>query len=450
MTKYTLHKYQEDARNWILRHYAAGVFLPPGMGKTLITLDAINILLNNDANVEKILLIAPIRVMYMVWRQEATKWGFDYSIGILHGKNKDQVAEQNHDIYIVNPEGLHWLFSTHKDMLRKYKFMLVIDESSLFKNHGTVRFKLMKNSLKHFTRKVLLTGTPAPNSLLQLWSQMYILDKGARLGTGITKYRERFFMLKNPNNFFDYTIIPGMEEVIYEAIDDIVMHKDKGELELPPLVYNNIEVTLPPTALTAYRKMHRNSVIELASGDGIIAVNAAAKGMALKQIANGTAYTEFGGVEQFHNEKITALLELVDTLAGNPLLVLYEFNHDLARLKGALGNPPHIGGNLPAKILAETISAWNNRVVPVLLLQPQAGAMGLNLQSGGCTDICWFSITFDLELYEQAVARVWRQGVSGTVTVHHIVAQDTIDRHVLEVLANKGNVQQALLSYLTK
>jgi SNF2 family DNA or RNA helicase len=447
---YQLKPYQTDARDFILKHYACGIFLPPGLGKSLITLDAINILLEHDPSVQKVLIIAPIRVMYMVWRQEAEKWGIKRSIGILHGNDKEEVYGQNHDIYIINPEGLYWLFSTHKGIFTQYKFMLVIDESSMFKNHGTVRFKLMKYNLKWFTRKVLLTGTPTPNSLLQLWTQVYILDKGARLGSGITKYREKYFMLKNPNNFFEYVLLPGKDKEIYAAVDDIIMHKDKSELDLPPLVHNTIQVTLPLSVRKRYDTMRNHSIIELQNDDGIIAANAAAKTMALKQIANGTSYTEMGEVEQFHNEKITALLELVDSLAGNPLLVIYEFNHDLARLKGALDNPPHIGGGLPPKLLAETISDWNSGNVPVLLLQTQAGGMGLNLQSGGCTDICWFSITFDAELYEQAIARVWRQGVSGSVTVHHIVASQTIDEHILKVLQAKQNVQQALLDYLTK
>lgn len=447
---YRLKNYQIDARNWILKHYACGIFLPPGLGKTLITLDAINILLGHDPSVQKVLIIAPIRVMYMVWRQEAEKWGIKRSIGILHGKNKDTVISQDHDIYIINPEGLYWLFSTYKDVLAKHKFMLVIDESSQFKNHGTVRFKLMKSNVKWFTRKVLLTGTPTPNSLLQLWSQVYMLDKGARLGSGITKYRERYFMLKNPNSFFEYVLLPNMDKEIYAAVDDIIIHKDKSELDLPPLVNNTIQVTLPPSVQKHYTTMRNHSIIELQDNDGIVAVNAAAKTMALKQIANGASYTEMGEVEQFHSEKVTALLELVDSLAGNPLLVIYEFNHDLARLKGALDNPPHIGGGLPPKLLSETISNWNSGNVPVLLLQPQAGGMGLNLQSGGCTDICWYSITFDAELYEQAIARIWRQGVSGSVTVHHIVASQTIDEYILKVLQAKQNVQQALLNYLTK
>ena len=445
----TLKPYQVDIRNFILAHNGAGILVSPGMGKTLACLEALSIILTNTPT-RKVLLIAPLRVMYMLWRQEIEKWGFSFSVGILHGDNKNKVIQEEYDIYIINPEGLKWLFHCYRKKFEKEAFMLVIDESTMFKNHSTERFRLMKQNLKLFERRVIMTGSPAPNGLIQLWPQIFILDGGKRLGTGITRFRTQYFMLTNPNSF-QYTLIPGMENIIYEAIDDIVIHKSKDELNLPELVYNNIIIELPEHARKVYKEVKTYAVHELQGSDErLVASTAATKGLILKQVANGTVYNETKGIEFIHDEKVQALKELISSLAGNPLLVVYEFNHDLARLKAELGNPPHIGGGVSAKELDRILTDWSAGLIPVLLLQPQAGGHGLNLQGGGCTDICWFSLTFDLELYEQAIARVWRQGVSGTVTVHHIVAQDCIDEHVLDTLSKKGKMQNALLEALLK
>jgi SNF2 family DNA or RNA helicase len=444
-----LKSYQIETRNFILAHNGAGVFLPPGLGKSRACLEALSIILTNTPT-KKVLIIAPLRVMYLVWRQEIEKWGYNLSVGILHGNDKNKVLAENHDIYIINPEGLKWLFHCHRKKFEKESFMLVVDESTMFKNHSTERFRLMKQYLKLFERRVIMTGSPAPNGLIQLWPQIYILDGGKRLGSGITRFRAQYFMLTNPNSF-QYELIPGMDKLIYEAIDDIVIHKSKDELNLPDLIYNNITVELPEPARKMYKQIKAYAVHELEGADErLVATTAAVKGLILKQIANGTVYNENRGVEFVHTEKLQALTELVNSLAGTPLLVVYEFNHDLARLKAELGDVPHIGGGVSAKELHRIMSDWNNGDLPVLLLQPAAAAHGINLQSGGCTDICWYSITFDLELYEQAIARIWRQGVSGSVTVHHIVAKGTVDEHVLDVLSKKGKVQAALLEALLK
>jgi SNF2 family DNA or RNA helicase len=329
--------------------------------------------------------------------------------------------------------------------------MLVCDESSLFKNYGTARFNQLKAILKYFKRRLILTGTPAPRSLEQLWPQIYILDAGARLGKNITSYRRRWFNERRELNYSTYTLLPGADTQIYAAIDDIVMHKSRSVLALPDKLNNTLFVTLPDDARRVYANVRDKSIHAVnEASPALVAVTAASKSLLLKQVANGTAYDEFHGITTPHNAKIDAVRELADTLGGSPLLVFYEFNHDLARLKGALGDAPHIGGGIAGRELDERISAWNRGELPVLLLQIQACSHGLNLQSGGCTNVCWFSIPFDLELYEQANSRVYRQGVSGSVTVHHVVSRDTIDERITKVLVDKANVQQALLDYLEK
>ena len=441
-----LHQYQEDAKNWILSHNSAGLFLPPGLGKTLISLSALDVILKHT-DIDRILIIAPLRVMYLVWPAEIKKWDFDFSVGILHGKDKDTTIRQKYDIYIINPEGLKWLFGNHARLFEKFNFMLISDESTLFKNYASQRFKLLKKHLAHFTRRVILTGTPAPNGLLQLWSQIYILDFGKRLGTGITKYRNKWFI--KDYSGFGYNMMDGADTDIYRQINDIVMHKSNDELNLPELLSNTIQIELPLDAMGVYNDMKNEFVIELESDEDITAVNAAAKASKLKQIANGVVYGNERIPLFIHDEKLNAAKELVDSLAGSPLLIVYEFLHDLSRLK-ELFNAPHIGSGVSGEELSEIVHQWNSGEISVLLIQPQAGGHGLNLQDGGCHDILHYSITFDLELYAQVNARVHRQGVKNHVTIHHLVANKTVDQKVMRVLEGKANLQNELLEYLIK
>lgn len=442
-----LHDYQMDARNWVLSRNCAGLFLPPGLGKTAIMLSTIKLLKAANA-IDRVLIIAPLRVAHIVWPNEIKKWGFDLSIGVLHGADKDTTIRQKHDIYVINPEGLKWLVCTHAKLFEKYRFMLICDESTLFKTHSSVRFKLLKSILPLFIRRVILTGTPAPNGLLQLWPQIFILDRGRRLGTGITKYRNKWFS-KNFNGF-GYAMNEGADVEIYSAIDDIVMHKSNDELELPPLVKSTILIELPNKVAKLYKDMKNDFMLEIEDMDkSIIAVNAASKAAKLKQIANGAVYDENKNVTIMHDKKLNACDELVDSLAGRPLLIVYEYLHDLQRLKERY-DAPHIGGGTSGDELNEIVNLWNSGSIPVLLVQPQAAGHGLNLQDGGCHDVLHYSITFDLELYEQVNARVHRQGVKNNVTLHHLVAKDTVDQKIISVLEGKSSLQKELLNSLLK
>lgn len=444
---YKLHDYQKDGVNWVLSHRSSGLFLPPGLGKTLIALSSIDIL--KTANeVDRVLIIAPLRVIYMVWPQEVKKWGFNFSVGILHGKNKDSTVRQKHDIYLVNPEGLSWLITSHIKLFTLHRFMLICDESTLFKNHTSQRFKLLKKYIDLFKRRVIFTGTPAPNGLMQLWPQIYLLDKGARLGTNITAYRRKWFF---PDfSGFGYQLSAGADAHIYAAIDDIVMHKSHNELGLPERIDNVINVELPVEVKNMYKAMKEQFIIELSEdSEDIVALNAAAKAQKLKQIANGTLYDSNKSAMVIHNEKLQAAEELVESLAGNPLMIVYEYLHDLQRLKDKF-NAPYIGGGINDKELEKIVEAWNSNKIPVLLYQCSAASHGLNLQESSCGDILWFSLTFDLEAYEQVNKRVHRQGVKNSVTIHHLVAPGTIDAKIMEGLKDKSKLQNELLLYFLK
>lgn len=444
MTTPKLHGYQKDAVNWVLANYGAGLFLPPGLGKTLITLSSIDILKKAN-DIDCVIVIAPLRVVYMVWQQEIEKWGFNLSSVILHGKDKDMALRKTVDIYLTNPESLPWLKDNMKRFIGK-NLMIVCDESTVFKNHQSLRFNCIKSIIKYAKRRLILTGTPVPNGLMQLWPQMFIIDNGRRLGVNITRYRSKYFVKDYYG--YNYTLIPGADTLIYNQINDIVMHKDSSELDLPELMYNNIYIQLPDSARKVYKEMKNHLITEYEEAD-LIAFNAAAKAIKLKQIANGNVYDEFGKSINVHREKLNAISELIESLAGRPLLVAYEYLNDLAMLKHEF-NAPHIGGGGDRREEAIVVSNWNKGLIPVLLIQPRAGGHGLNLQHGGCHDVVWYSITFDLELYEQLNHRVFRQGVKNSVTIHHVVCKDTVDEEVINALAHKSSVQNALLDSVLK
>jgi SNF2 family DNA or RNA helicase len=273
---------------------------------------------------------------------------------------------------------------------------------------------------------------------------------GKRLSRFITHYRTKYFYT-TAYNPYDFRLIPGADEKIYAAIDDIIMHKSADEIELPPLTFTNIVIELPPVARKMYDDMKKELVSEYGDDEVIWAANNAVQSAKLKQIANGTVYNEDRDIVEVHDAKLEALDSLVEELGGRPLLVIYEYLHDLARLKHAYPKAPSIGGQPTQNELWMTIDAWNRGEIPVLLLHPKSGGHGLNLQDGGCRDICWYSITFDYELYQQAIQRVWRQGVKNSVIVHHIIANKTIDERIVEkVLVEKAEVQMNLLNAMRK
>lgn len=438
------HKYQVDAITHLLENPYAALFLNPGLGKTAITLQAFRILWMNNA-ATRALVIAPLRVIHNVWPGEIEKWeNFqNISYSILHGPKKNDAVYANKDLYLINPEGIPWLATTD---LWKRVDMLIVDESSMWKNHNTRRFRSIKPFLKDFRRRVILTGTPTPNGMMQLWSQMFLVDGGLRLEQFITRYRRRYFYQTRYSTHSTYELMEDGMQRIYERIGDIVLHRSNDVLDLPELVNNEIVVELPEDAKEQYDTLKRDSYIEL-SGGGATALNAGAKTNKLKQLSGGGLYDDDGNAEWVHDAKIDALRELVSEHQGQPVLVFYQFKHELERLREVF-QAPYLGGGVGSAESKKIIKAWNKDEIPILLLHPAAGGHGLNLQQGTCATAVWFSIPWDAEHYEQATARLWRQGQKQTVVLHHIVAKGTVDRHVIRALRGKVDLQKTLLNVL--
>lgn len=454
---WTPHQYQQNAIKFLLSHAAAGLFLDPGLGKTSIVLGAVKIL-KAQKLLKRVLVIAPLRVCYGVWPNEARKW-LDFNglrVKVLHGKDKNALVKQDADIYVINPEGLDWLIAEGR--LKSLQVdTLVVDESSKFKHTSTKRFKNLKPHLNKFARRWILTGTPAPNGLMDLFGQIFILDLGRSFTPYITKFRLEFF---NSVGFGGYTYVPkpGTDERIHELLKPMTLRLEARDyLELPQLIENRIVVELPPAARKIYDEMEQQLFALIDNGEIAVAQTAAAASIKCRQVANGGIYRQLSYTpavnsdrwQDIHMEKANAAYDLVEELNGQPVLVAYDFEHDKARLLHVFGkDTPYIGGGVSAKRGAEIEAEWNLGNIPVLLVHPAAAGHGLNLQ-GNCQHVLWHSMTWDLELYEQTIARVLRQGNKyDHVTVHHIIAKDTIDEVMMRALRGKAKVQNRLLTAL--
>lgn len=430
----------------MLSQSAAGLFLDPGLGKTSTVLAAIKILKQKNM-LGKVLLVAPLRVIYKVWPDEIKKWadfeGLTYTI--LHDKPKTENLQKDVDIYLINPEGLLWLLDPR---LKRPSFsVLCVDESSKFKDSQTKRFKSLKPLLPNFKRRWILTGTPVPNGLTDLFGQMYILDLGRSLGRYITHFRTNYFEQTGYGGY-EWKPRPGAFAEVVEKISPLVLQLSAEDyLQMPELIYSDICVELPPKALKTYRDVEEAFLTELEGGN-IVAANAAVAGMKCRQIANGAVYDEERNVLPVHEEKLDALEDLLEELGGAPTLVLYEFDHDRERIQGRLGDIPVLGSSLSPRKLEVLVDRFNAGDVPILLGHPASMGHGLNLQQA-CRHIIWYGITWNLEFYDQAIARVYRQGQKADkVMVYHIVAKETLDEKVLKVLTKKDKEQQTLLRAL--
>lgn len=447
---YTPHDYQKHAIKFMIERACAGLFLDPGLGKTSITLAAFKVL-KKKGLVDRMLVIAPLRPARSVWPGEKDKWNDfrDLRVSVLHGDSKQRDLSRSNDVDVINPEGLAWLFETVREEYgSEWPWqMLVVDESTRFKHTNTLRFKLLRPHLHKFRRRYILTGSPAPNGLLDLFGQIYILDMGYSLGRFITHYRNTYF---DATGFGGYTWVPkpDAEQRIYERLKPLILRMDaKDHLSLPPLVDNRIAVELPAKAMKIYQQMEE--LLIAAVDDGVVtASNLAAAAIKCRQIANGGIYRDDNNWTNLHDAKTEAVLELIEELSGKPALVTYEFRHDLDRLKRVLGKKtPHLGGGVTGPEQARIEAAWNAGDIPVLLAQPQSVAHGLNLQGVGAA-VVWHSLTWDLENYDQLVRRVWRQGQRERVVVHHVVARDTVDEAMMGALRAKDRTQRALLAAL--
>ena len=467
-------KYQTTAIKFLLEHACAGLLLKPGLGKTASTLAAITFLKKRGL-INKVLVIAPLRPCYTVWPREIKKWAdFNHlTISVLHGPNKEAALREKTDIHVINPEGLDWLLDTTKSgsttrvkvqvnvkAFQKLGYdVLVVDELSKFKHHSTGRFKALKSVLHTFGRRWGLTGSPASNGLMDLFGQAYVLDMGNALGPYITHFREQFFI---PDRYgYNWTLKPGSADLIYEKLEPLMLQMGYEYLDMPELIENNIMVTLPPAAREVYDAIE-DSFITAVENRLVTAANAAAASTKLRQIANGGVFLDSeiaaSGLRiskkvrdwaDVHSEKIAALRDLVDEMQGDPILVAYDFEHDLHRLRAAFKDGV-FACDYNMKQFPELEAKWNRGEIPLLFGHPQSLGHGLNLQDNA-QNVCWFALTWNRELYDQFIDRIWRQGNKfKQVFVHHIMSEGTIDEVMYGALNFKGSVEQALFDGIKK
>ena len=446
LNKSDMHNYQDESVNHIIDHPHCGLFLDMGLGKTVSSLTAINYLMFEDLDVEKTLVIAPKRVAESVWSAEIEKWNHlrHLSISKIIGKPKDRLAaiRKRADIYMISRDNIAWLVGQFGGNMLPFD-MLVIDESSSFKNSKSLRFKALKRVQPSFKRVVILTGTPAPNGLEDLWTQIWLLDRGERLGRTISEYRRTYFT--NVSKSHDYKILKvndkDSEKQIHKNISDICMSmKTEDYLNLPERIDNFIDIDLPPSILKKYNDFEKEMVLELLESEEEISVlNAAGLSNKLLQFSNGAVYDEDRNYHVMHDLKLDALEEIVENLNGKPVLIAYSYQHDLHRISERLKKYK------PVKLKTDQdIRDWNNGKIKVLMMHPASGGHGLNLQMGG-SDIVWFGLNWSLELYMQLNKRLHRQGQKFKVRVHHLLTKGTIDQDVKKSLERKHNKQEGLM-----
>jgi len=445
---YKPHDYQQHCINHILNNKSAGLFLDMGLGKTSITLSAILELKYMRFEINKVLIIAPKKVAENTWQAEAKKWNH---LGLLNistmlgtKKQRERALHAKADIYIINRDNV----SSLVDTLRGEWFfdMVVIDELTSFKNHQAKRFKALKSIRSHIKRIVGLTGTPVPNGYIDLWAQLYLLDQGERLGRYISHFRDRYFNpgQRNQTVIFNYKLKPGAEESIKDLIGDIcISMKAEDYLSMPEVIVNDIIVPLDSKAKRAYTDFEKEMLLEIDENE-ITATSAAALNIKLMQIANGAVYDENRKVIEIHNNKLEMFMECVEGLNGESALVLYNFKHDLDRIMKCLKKTGLRVRYLQSK---QDEIDWNNGLIDILLAHPASCAFGLNLQVGG-HHVIWFSPNYSRELYDQANARINRQGQEKPVFIHRLICQDTIDEDIIKSLEKKGDVSNTVMEIL--
>lgn len=432
------------------RHSHCLLFLDMGLGKTVSTLTAVQRLVDHG-EVEKTLVVAPKKVAETTWSTESGKWDhLALRVSVVMGteRQRERALDEDADVYVTSRDNVLWLSKRYRKGRHPFD-MLVIDELTSFKNPRSQRFKALRSMLPGFLRVVGLTGTPTPNGLKDLWGQVYCIDRGARLGVFVTRFRERWFNVVERNNIvIKMTPKPGAEEEIRGLLADIALTM-RGEdyLELPAMVERDVRVRLPEKVLADYRKFEREQVMETVAEAGgepglVTAASAAALSMKLSQYANGAVYDEEGEVIPLHSEKLEALGEVYES-EDSPLLVFYQYKHDRDRILDKFrAARPRVYES------AADLEAWNRGEVRMLLAHPASTAYGLNLQEGGHR-ICWYSTGWNLEQYEQANARLHRQGQRRPVMVYRLVTEGTIDERMTAAISGKASMQSAFLELLT-
>lgn len=435
---YESHGYQDFATRFILEHPVAAIFLDCGLGKTVITLTAIEELLHDRFEVSRVLIIAPLRVARDTWPAEIQKWNhlsqLTYAVAVGNTAVRLAALRQRAEITIINRENVDWLIRNNT-----FDFdMVVIDELSSFKSRQAKRFKALLKVRPQVKRIVGLTGTPSSNGLMDLWAEFRLLDMGKRLGRFIGHYRDEFFLpdKRSQQMIFSYKPRPGAEDEIYRRISDVTISmKSADYLKLPRLVVTTKTVTMSERERRTYDTLKKDLVVSVGDTE-IDAMNAAALSNKLLQMAAGAVYDAEKNVVRIHDQKLDALEDLVESANGRPVLVAYWYKHDAERIKS----------RMKAREIrtSRDILDWNAGKIPVALIHPAGAGHGLNLQEGGSM-LIWFSLTWSLELYQQTNARLYRQGQKNMVTITHIVAEGTIDEKVLQALKHKDESQAALV-----
>lgn len=443
------HGYQQHCISQILKINKIGLFLDMGLGKTVTTLTAIKELKYNRFQVRKVLVIAPKKVAEGTWTKEKDKWDHLKMLRVSQvlGSQPKRIRALNTpaDLYIINRENVVWLVDYYRNA---WPFdMVVVDESSSFKSHTAKRFKALASVGCHITRMVELTGTPSPNGLNDLWSQVFLLDGGERLEKRYTHFRERYFDPgdRGQNIVYNYKPKQGSEDSILEKISDIcISMKAEDYLQLPDVSNHEIPVVLDPKAEKAYRELERKMVLELPDEEEVSVTSAAALSNKLLQLGNGAIYDEGRQVYEIHNCKLEAFLELIESLQGKPALVFYNYQHDRDRILNALAK-----SDLEVRMLKDNqdIDDWNEGKINVLLAHPASAAYGLNLQQGG-NHVVWFGLTWNYEQYTQANKRLHRQGQTEKVIIHHLICAGTRDEDVMTALQHKDDVQSWVMDSL--
>ena len=444
--KYSPHDYQTYAIRFIEEHQVAAILLDMGMGKSSITLSAIEDLMYERFEISRVLIIAPLRVARHTWPEEIEKGdhlkGLRYSVAVGTAAERLAALKADADIYIINRENVPWLI---QDSGLPFDYdMVVIDELSSFKSWQSKRFRALMKVRPKVKRIVGLTGTPSSNGFMDLFAEFKLLDMGERLGKFIGWYRNAFFRPDRMNGpvVYSYKLLPGADQKIYDRISDITISmKNTDHLKMPELISVSEKVYLDDAETAKYQTMLHELVLQLPEKE-ITAANAAALSGKLLQMANGALYTDDGEVVKIHDRKLDALEDLIEAANGKPVLVAYWYKHDLQRIEERLKAK---GISFERMDSDSSISRWNKGEIPVALIHPASAGHGLNLQQGGNT-LIWFGLTWSLELYQQTVARLWRQGQqSGTVIVQHIITADTIDERVMKALQQKDRTQSALI-----
>lgn len=456
--KYKPHDYQAIAHSFMQKNSHCALFLSMGLGKTVTTLTYLKEQMLEEFSVDKALIIGPLRVAQSVWDAEVSKWDHLRELRIVKvlGTAKQRIDALNTpaDVYVINRENVVWLVEY---LGQNWDFdAVIIDELSSFKNSNSKRFKALRKVIRRAKIVVGLTGTPAGNSYMDLWPELYLIDGGQRLGKTLTAFRQRFFHPGRGKGHvvYEWVMNRGAKEEIDRLLSDICLSMSKEDwLQMPDIIYNDVVVKMDRQARKLYDEFEREKVLPLLEGKVIEDVDeadtfvagttAATVSMKLLQMANGSVYDDDGSVFHIHDAKLDALEEIAESNPGQPLLVFYGYKHDLDRIKKRFADAVILNEGDTQDI----ISRWNSGKIPMLLCHPASAGHGLNLQEGGHIAV-WFGLNWSLELYQQANARLHRQGQEQSVIIHHIICQDTIDERVMKALNSKDTTQRSLLNSL--